>query len=41
LDAYRQAKKEKIDVSLDKAYSLLNSPEGQKYVVYLGPNDGR
>jgi hypothetical protein len=41
LDAYRQAKKEKIDVSLDKSYSLLNSPEGQKYVVYLGPNDGR
>ena len=41
LDAYRQANKEKIDATLDQVYPYLNSPEGQKYVVYLGPDDGR
>ena len=41
LQAWVAAHKEKTEAELNKTYSFLETPEGQKYVVHMGPDAGR
>ena len=41
LQAWVEKNKGKMDATLAESYTFLNTPEGQKYVVHLGPEDGR
>ena len=41
LQAWTAKNKVKMDAVLAESYSFLNSPEGQKYIVHMGPEAGR
>ena len=41
LQAWVDKNREKMEATLTKSYTFLDTPEGQKYVMHMGPEDGR